>query len=176
MFPVPYDMYEIKKREQYFFDLETVDRLAGFLCGFEKPCCLCAPLVGAAAEERGVEVTVLDVDERFARLHGFVRFDLYRPTWLGNRFDIILCDPPFYKISLSQLFVALRTLSLNDFSQPLLLSYLVRREANVLKTFSPFSLRPTGYHPAYETVQRCERNDIQFYSNLPEQRLRQLKV
>lgn len=63
-----------------------------------------------------------------------------------------------------------------SFSQPLPSSYLVRREANILNTFSPFSLRPTGCRPGYETVQKCERNDIQFYSNLPEHRLRQLRI
>ena len=170
------NIYEIHEREQYFFDQATLDHLSGFLCLFAKPCCLCAPLLGAEVEKRGIEVAILDVDERFANLQGFVRFDLNRPTWLGTRFDVILCDPPFFKVSLSQLFAALRTLSLYDFRQPLLLSYLTRRETKVLNTFSPFSLRSTGYYPQYQTVKKCERNEIQLYSNLPKEKLTQLKA
>ncbi len=169
-------MYEIHKHEQYFFDQATLDHLSDFLCLFTTPCCLCAPLLGAEVEKRGIEVTILDVYERFSNLRGFAHFDLYRPKWLGTCFDIILCDPPFYKVSLSQLFVALRTLSLNDFRQHLLLSYLTRRETNVLGTFSKFSLRPTGYYPQYQTVKKCERNEVQFYSNLPSEKLAQLKA
>jgi len=169
-------MYEIHKHEQYFFDQATIDHLSDFLCLFTKPCCLCAPLLGKEVEKRGIKVTVLDVDDRFSNLRGFIHFDLYRPKWLGTRFDIILCDPPFYKVSLSQLFVALRTLSLNDFRQPLLLSYLTRRETNLLGTFSNFSLRSTGYYPQYQTVKKCERNEVQFYSNLPSEKHAQLRA
>jgi len=84
---------------------------------------------------------------------------------------VILCDPPFFNVSLSRLFTALRTLARNDFSQPLLVSYLVRRARNVIGTFAPFGLAPTGLHPEYVTVVNCDRNDIEFFSNLPEEKV-----
>ena len=161
-------MYERHENEQYFFDEKTLTKLTAFLADFQPLCCICAPLLGRRLQEAGVDVRILDIDERFADLPGFRRFDLYRPEWLGEEFKLIVCDPPFYNVSLSQLFAALRTLGLNDFRQPLLVSYLKRRESAILGTFAKFDLRPTGYMPSYQTVQDCERNDIEFYGNLPE--------
>src|SRR5262249_34989417 len=121
---------------------------------------------GQELVQRGVNVRILDIDERFAHLAGFRHFDIYRPEWLGEEFGLIVCDPPFYGASLSQLFAVIRMLSRNDYSQPLLLSYLVRRSANVTGTFARFNLEPTGYRPGYQTVQKAERNDIEFFGNL----------
>ena len=164
-------MYELHENEQYFYDASTLEQLADFLSGFENPCCLCAPLVGKTLASRGAKVSVLDIDERFASVTGFRRFDLFRPEWIGESFDVILCDPPFFKVSLSQLFFAIRLLSRHEYSQPLLISYLKRREANVMGTFTRFNLKPTGYFPAYQTVRSHAKNDIEFFSNLPEARV-----
>jgi hypothetical protein len=159
-------MYELHEHEQYFFDPPTLQHLADFVEGFERPCCLCAPLLGQELERRGLDVRVLDIDERFAHLKGFRRWDIYRPEWLGEEFGLIVCDPPFYNVSLSQLFSAIRLLSRHDYSQPLLVSYLVRRASSLMGTFARFGLEPTGYRPSYQTVQKVERNEIEFFDNL----------
>jgi hypothetical protein len=159
-------MQELHKNEQYYFDEPTLDHLSNFLAQWESPCCICAPMLGKRLAERGMNVTVLDIDERFASVPGFARYDIYRPHWLEREFDIIVCDPPFFNVSLSQLFDALRILSHYRFEQPLLISYLSRRANSILGTFHPFGLRPTGYFPGYVTVQRTERNEIEFFSNL----------
>jgi hypothetical protein len=114
-------------------------------------------------------VRILDIDERFDHLAGFRRYDIYRPEWLGEEFGLIICDPPFYGASLSRLFAAIRMLSRNDYAQPLLVSYLVRRSSNLMGTFARFGLQPTGYRPGYRTVQQAERNDIEFFGNLGEE-------
>jgi len=158
-------MYEIHANEQYFFDQPTLDRLCDLLIGFDRVCVLCAPRLGGALEQRGREVRTLDIDDRFEHLHGFLRWDLDRPEHLGERFDVILCDPPFFNVSLSQLFTAIRMLSGFDFTQKIAVSYLTRRAEAVLGTFAPFNLRPTGVHPGYVTVQQCAKNDIEFYAN-----------
>jgi hypothetical protein len=159
-------MEERHEREQYFFDPPTLDHLAAFVSTFDNPCCICTPLLAKAVVARGRPVRILDVDERFASLPGFIHYDLYRPTWLGERFDLIVCDPPFYGVSLSQLFTAIRTLARHDYAQPLLVAYLRRRSANLLGTFARFGLAPTGYCPGYQTVQACARNEIEFFGNL----------
>ena len=159
-------MQEKHEHEQYFFDKPTLDHLADFVVGYENPCCICAPLLGQELERRGVVVRTLDIDERFAHLRGFRRYDIFRPEWSGEEFGLIVCDPPFYRVSLSQLFHAMRLLSRNLYTQPLLVSYLVRRSANVNGTFARFNLQPTSYHPGYLTVQRTARNDIEFFGNL----------
>ncbi len=164
-------MYELHENEQYFFAEPTLAHLAGFLARFNAPCCLCAPLLGRRLAEQGVTVTILDIDERFATVRGFRRYNLYNPEWLDQEFDLIVCDPPFFNVSLSQLFTAIRLLSHHRFDQPLLISYLQRRSAAILGAFAPFGLQPTGYLPQYQTVQPVERNQIEFFGNLAAEQL-----
>jgi len=157
---------EDHEREQYFFDPPTLEHLATFAAGYERPCCVCAPMLGRALHARGIEAAVLDVDRRFADLPGFVEYDLARPVPVGASYGLILCDPPFFTVSLSALFRALRAIAGFDRSQPLLVSYLERREAALLRAFAPFGLAATGYAPAYLTVPGDDRNRIAFYGNL----------
>jgi hypothetical protein len=160
-------MEERHEREQYFFTPETTTRLADFAARFPTPCCLCTPSVGALLGERGVSVRVLDIDERFASARGFLRYDLYRPHRLDEQFGLILCDPPFAKVSLAQLFTAVRTLSQGRYGQPLLISYPRQRAVNLQGTFARFGLVPTGYCPRYQTVKALGPSDIEFFGNLP---------
>lgn len=167
-------MHENHQREQYFFDPPTLSRLADFVANWENPRTVCAPMLGKTLVERGVPVAILDIDTRFASLPGYRTYDLYRPEWIDAEFGLIVCDPPFFNVSLSQLFDAMRQLSHFRLDQPLLVSYLSRRAEALLGTFHPFGLRPTGYFPGYQTVQRCARNDIEFFSNIPADRLASL--
>jgi hypothetical protein len=161
-------MYERHEHQQYFFNDATLEHLAEFVGDFSNPCCLCAPLLGKTLVERGVATAILDTDERFSSVAGFQHYDLYRPVPLNHKFGLIVCDPPFFKVSLSQLFQTVRLLSQFDYTQPLLICYLRRRTSNIKGTFSRFNLQPTGYFPDYKTVQRSERNEIEFFSNLDE--------
>lgn len=167
-------MEERHDREQYFFDEPTIDRLATFLADWESPCCLCCPHVGKRLVERDVDVTILDIDERFSSLPGFCHFDLTQPEWLGKPFGIILCDPPFFNVSFSQLVSALRMLARNDFSQPLLVSYLTRRATAFESAFAPFGLMRTGFQPGYQTVVESPKNEIELWGNLNDEDRHQL--
>ena len=159
-------MEEKHKNEQYFFDSKTLQELTDFVAGWSKICCICCPMLGKSLAESGSDVSILDIDERFSDLPGFQRYDILEPKWLDKKFDIIICDPPFYNVSLYQLNYALRMLSQHDYSQPLMVSYLKRREKAVFRSFSDFNLEPTGYFPRYETVNECSRNEIEFFSNV----------
>src|SRR5262245_29477559 len=117
-------MDERHQYEQYFFAPDTLSRLTGFLARYDRVCVLCAPLLGQALATAGRKVRILDIDERFAAVPGFLRWDIHRPTPLGETFDVILCDPPFFNISLSRLFRAVRVLAQHRLDQPLLVSYL----------------------------------------------------
>jgi hypothetical protein len=159
-------MYERHEHEQYFWDEPTISHLADIAAQYPLPCCLCAPLLGQELEQRGVETRTLDLDTRFADLGGFREWNLYRPEWLGETFGLIVCDPPFFGVSLSQLFTAIRLLSRHDYAQPLLICYLSRRAINIQSTFWRFNLEPTGYEPGYRTVKDLDRNRIEFFGNL----------
>jgi|GEM_PF-1010075 len=167
-------MHERHEHEQYFFDQGTLDHLAAFASDWKSPCGLCAPMLGKRLAEEGVPVTILDIDSRFAGIPGYRRFDVYRPEWLGQEFDLIICDPPFFNVSLSQLFDAIRTLACNKFTQSILISFLSRRAPAIAGTFAPFEIRATGYFPSCQTVQKTEKNSIEFFGNLSIDQTRRL--
>jgi hypothetical protein len=159
-------MYELHKNEQYFFDDETLQHLTSLLIPFENICILCAPMLGLALSKAKKDVTILDIDDRFSAAKGYFNWNIYKPQWIEKTFDIIFCDPPFFNVSLSQLFKAIRMLSHNNFEQKLMMSYLSRRSSAITGSFHLFNLQPTGYYPSYVTVQKTEKNQIEIFSNL----------
>ncbi len=158
-------MQERRENEQYFFDRPTILVLADMLATFERPCVVCAPLVGIELEQRGKDVTILDIDERFRTCRGYVHWDLNRPVSLDRQFGVIFCDPPFFNVSLRQLFLALRLVAGYNLSQPMAVSFLERRAKRIMATFAPFALQPTAIRLGYRAVTACGRNEIRLFSN-----------
>lgn len=156
---------ERHEHEQYFFTDDTVREICDMLEGFEHPCVLCAPMVGAELARRGRRVRVLDIDARFSSVTGFVHWDIYRPQFPEERYDVVFCDPPFFRVSLSQLFFAIRLLARHDSNVPIAVTHLSRRMHAVMGTFAPFNLVPTGYRPRYVTVENMDRNSIEVFAN-----------
>jgi len=164
-------MLERHEIEQYFWDDRTLLHLSEQVQGFENPCCLCAPLLGRELAQHGQKCCVLDIDERFADVPGWARFDLYRPQWRPDEFGLIVCDPPFWKVSLSQLFGAISILAHHNPAQPLLISYPKRRSFNICGTFSRFGLQPLAgdqWRAGYRTIPERdrERDGVIFFSNV----------
>lgn len=160
-----YTLQENRLNEQCFFDRETLVTLADWLERFKQPCLLCAPMLGWELHRRGRSVRVLDIDERFADLPGFRRWNLRRPEFTGEKYDLVLCDPPFFGVSLQQLNQALRVLCGYDPNRLVAVTYLVRRERAFLSALAPFGLRATGFQPAYEHVRAAERTTVNLYAN-----------
>ncbi|MBY9006092.1 MAG: hypothetical protein KGD63_04985 [Candidatus Lokiarchaeota archaeon] len=170
-------MDELHENEQYFFEKNTEIRLFNFLKEFENPCLLCAPKMGEIFARNAIKCSILDIDKRFSNISSFQYFDITRPNWIaGNKFGIIFCDPPFFNIKLSQLLRAIKLLSQFDFSQFIFISYLVRRSQKFLNIFNSFNLKPSGFFPIYKYVEKCKRNKIEFYTNLPKELLNRLKI
>lgn len=160
-------MEERHENEQYFFDARTVNRLADSLEAYQAPCCLCTPMVGRELARRGVDVRLLDFDERFEAVPGFRYFNLTRPRWVGESFGVILFDPPFFNAApVGHLLDVIRGLSRYDCRQSLLISWPTRRSGSLLKAFQQFELEPTGYRPGYLSVENEGKNEIEFYGNL----------
>ncbi|MEM8560315.1 MAG: RNA 2'-phosphotransferase [Bacteroidota bacterium] len=154
-------------REQYFFDVATRDALVEALVDYDHVCCLCAPTLAEALAKRGQQATLLDLDERFAHVAGFRRYDLTRPDWIETQFDVIVSDPPFFTVSLTQLHRALAMLAHHRVEMPVLVAYLTRRDRKLLTTFAALGFCPTGFFPSYATVADTEKNEIQFYGTAP---------
>jgi len=163
-------MQELHENEQYFFSEQSLQQFAALLEPFLNPCILCAPTLAQTLQKiAGSQKTIcaLDIDARFEKsLPGLRLWNLYKPTRIEETFDVIFCDPPFFNCSLSQLFSAIRLLSNFDYSQPIMICYLRRREQALLGTFAKFRIEPTGIFASYKTVQDCEKNQIQLYSNI----------
>jgi hypothetical protein len=154
---------ENRQREQCFFDAATVREWAAVAALFDNPCLLCAPTVGA--ECRDLRAATLDVDTRFAVVPGFRSWDLKSPAHLNDRFGVILCDPPFFSVSLGQLARAIDVLAQFDREQPIAVTYLKRREMRLLEALERFGVAPTGSRPGYKTVDNTGRNEIEVYAN-----------
>jgi len=95
---------------------------------------------------------VLDIDNRFSNLPGFVHWNMYRPAALHTKPDLLLCDPPFKTVKLDQLYRAYMALLHGDPTVPVVMSWLSRRESALLGTLHPFNLQPTGFYPGYVSV------------------------
>lgn len=156
---------EIKENEQYFFDAPTVEHLADFAEMYEHPCILCAPTLGRELVRRGKTPAILDIDERFQATPGFRKFDIKRPVYTSEVYDIVIVDPPFFNVSLSQLFHALRVLTHYDFEHPVLVTYLARRAHAFKAAMKPFKFEEVGFAPQYESVVPGPKNDIVFFAN-----------
>ncbi len=168
-------MDERRENEQYFFTENSIRKISEFLTQWDSIACLCAPKIGTFLSEQNIDVTILDIDRRFSDLRGFHYFDISSPEWIDRRFDIIICDPPFFNVSLTQLFKAIRSLSHHEFSQNLFISYLERRAASFVSSFSKFNLQPISYFPEYDTLQDIPKNKIQFFSNVDQDQLDPLR-
>lgn len=159
-------MHEDHQKEQYFFNPQTIQQLTDLLEPYASPCCLCSPMIARERAARGGGVRLLEVDTRFADVPGFRRWDLYRPQPLDERFDAILCDPPFHKVRLSQLFTALRVLCQGRYDVPIFLCHLERRSADVCGALALFGLRPTEIRPGYISVKPIPENRVVLYTNV----------
>ena len=154
--------------EQFFFDKPALVRLAELASFYENPCCLCTPAVGQELTDRGRNVRVLDIDERFAYLPGYRRFDLYEPEDFGEKYDLIICDAPLFTIPMSQLFDVIKMLSQNDYTQQMIVTYKTEFAPAILEAFTPFGLESTGYYPPY-LIDMSQRI-VEFFGNLGPER------
>merc|ERR1711879_1051843 len=115
-------------------------------------CLLCCPSVAAQIEINGGVTNaykLLEFDERFSKARNFIKWNLYRPTAVGEIFDLIMCDPPFDKVSVSQLYKAFRTLGAFGRNGPrVLIVFPERHESSLLATFAEIELRraPNEWH------------------------------
>lgn len=155
---------EKHEAERSFFDHETIEELADLVDCFENPCCVRTPMLAQALLERGREVALFDVNERFTSLPGFRKWDLERPLYLNEEFDFVICDPSFHNVSLRQLFHALRTLTHFRYDQPLAITYLTRRKGPFLRAMADFNLADTGYRPGYASVEETP-DEISLFAN-----------
>ena len=70
-------MEEMHENEQYFFTPKFLKWFADTIDDFfhdKKVCCICCPSLGVELASRGVDVKILDIDERFEMLRKYTSF------------------------------------------------------------------------------------------------------
>lgn len=158
---------ENHKNEQYFFTDNTREKIVEIASKYAKICCISCPSVGEELENRGCDVTILDIDMRFNYLSGFKYWDIKVPTYIESQFDLIIMDPPFFNVSMTEIRKALKMLTHYDVSNTkLMISYLTRREKALISGLKIFKLKPMGFIPEYNTVDVTDpKREIMFYGN-----------
>lgn len=154
--------------EQYFWTEDTVQRLIKSLEFMPDCCCLTTPSLGVGFYQQGREEVVLDIDDRFAYLPRFRYFDIRYPTNtnLTENFRIIVMDPPFFYISMDQLYQAVMTITKDRTDIKLMIGFLKREEKALLEAFKAFNLRETNFPLEYATVRPNKWRNYALYSNI----------
>ncbi|KAL2634209.1 hypothetical protein R1flu_005688 [Riccia fluitans] len=156
--------------EQYFWTRSTVDALCRALT-FESALCCLSTLSIAQAFWVQVDrcVPLLDIDTRFSYLPGFRYWDLRDipslPIDEGEAFRVLVFDPPFFYISMNDLHRAVLAVCKGNTKTRLLIGFLVREEANLLKVFKDFNLVRTKFVLEYATVKPNKWRNYALYSN-----------
>ncbi|KAG6542638.1 hypothetical protein Mapa_015969 [Marchantia paleacea] len=157
--------------EQYFWTTSTVDALCRALTFEPALCCLSTPSIAQAfwiQDDRAV--TLLDIDTRFNYLPGFRFWDLRHlpsvPIGEAETFRVLVFDPPFFYIPMEDLHRAVLEVCKGDTSTRLLIGFLVREEANLLKVFQQFRLLKTKFTLEYATVKPNKWRNYALYSNV----------
>jgi hypothetical protein len=86
---------------QYFFTKDTTNQLSDLCIGYTA--CLVVPSIAVCAYEQNKNIVLFEMDNRFRQYKGmkFVKYDLHKGLntltnrKYGNKFNTILCDPPF---------------------------------------------------------------------------------
>jgi len=161
---------ERRDLEQYFWNQGTVERLMKALEYTGDCCCLTTPTLAHKMHETGREETLLDIDTRFEYLPKYRYWDILKPAPVdagnGKPFHIIVFDPPFFYISLAQLYTAVLEVCKNDTSTKLMLGFLKREEPALLKTFAAFNLKRTNFVLEYATVKENKWTNYCLFSNV----------
>lgn len=153
--------------EQYFFTDDTRNKIVDIALKYDKVCCICCPTIGEELENHGHDVTILDIDIRFNYLSGFQYWDIRTPTYIDDKFDLIIMDPPFFNVSMTEIRKSLQMLTHYDISNTkLMISYLTRREKALISGLKVFKLKPMDFIPEYNTVDVTDpKREIMFYAN-----------
>jgi hypothetical protein len=153
--------------QQYMFHESCLTALADLVDGYQNPCCLCTPTLGRKLAQRGRVVRVPDVDDRFADLPGFRRFDVHAPENIDEAFDVIISDVPFLDFPLARMFDLIAKLSQGNFNQKLLMTYASQAGWKLVDSFQPFGIVATGYYPPYAL--EPDQKFVEFFGNLGEE-------
>ena len=157
---------EIKEWEQYFFTEKVLIDIVDALEYEENILCLCTPAVADAFWRlKNKKIICLDIDKRFDYLPGFIYFDLLKPHDIGFKPNVIIVDPPFFKINLLDLLNTIEFLTSKDKKTKLIFAFVKREQKFLLYNFENYNLQITKYKLEYRSVDATKWDNYGLYTN-----------
>lgn len=159
----PFTPHPDGRREQYFFDDETCRWLFNRLGDSRDVLCLCCPRLAWEFHVRGDRrnVTLMDCDERFSSIPGFVPVDLSIESVPEGKWDAVVWDPPALRFAPETIITRLGELAVA--ADLLLLAYPQDLYTRISGKLSPLGMQELSRRPAYQVRNRFNRNRMRFY-------------
>lgn len=190
----PFPETELREIEQYFFSENVIINIVEALEYEENIICLGTPAVADGFFKfKNRRVLCLDVDTRFSYLPGYKYFDMLKPTEIyeeeqnsenseisqnsENIFkpNVLIIDPPFFKMNLLDLFNCVEFLTKGDKSAKILFAFVQREERALLNIFKAYHLQRTKFKLEYRHVDPTKWDNYALYSNCEFSRIKFLK-
>ena len=162
-------LVENRDNEQFFWTSDTVKRIMKATEYMYECCCFTTPSLAHAYHEQGREEKLLDIDERFAYLPRFEKFDIkdpHEPEEGAGAFSVIVIDPPFFVTSLQELFDATNVITGHDYSTKIIIGFLIRYEKTLLEVFKPYGISETSASLEYAHIKPNKWRNFALYSNI----------
>lgn len=158
---------EVRENEQYFFSENVISNLVETLNYEKEIICLGTPAVAHGFWElKGRNVLCLDIDERFNYLPGYKNFDILNPSNdVTVKPDVIVIDPPFFKINLNDMYNCVEKLTNGDKKTKILFVYVQREDRALLNIFKSYNLQLTRFKMEYRYVDASKWSNYSLYSN-----------
>lgn len=159
---------ELRELEQYFFSDSVLNTMIEAFQYENNILCLCTPSVADAfwhLKQR--EVLCLDLDDRFNYLPKYIKYDVSNPKMLDDGFvpDLIIVDPPFFKMNLLSLFNCIELLTGGNKKTKIVFAYVIREEKSLLNIFKEYQLKLTKFPLEYRAVDRSKWSNYGIYTN-----------
>jgi len=159
---------EKRELEQFFWTSDTVKKLLTACQYITECCCFTTPSLAEGFKNVGRDEKLLDIDERFSYLPRFERFDIknpHLPEGSGD-FNVIVIDPPFFNVTIKQLFEATNIITNNNYKTNIIIAFLVRYEYPLLETFKPYGISETSASLEYAHIKPNKWRNFKLYSNI----------
>lgn len=155
-----------KKFEQFFWTIETVQRLVK---SFEytymgERCCLTTPSLAHAWYIQGQDEVCLDIDERFQYLPKYHFYDVREPRKIEGEFRIIILDPPYFVVPIEEFRKAVDVITDHKYDTKII--FLKREEKRLLSAFDDYKLKPTKFPLEYASIKPSKWSNFCLYSNV----------
>jgi hypothetical protein len=158
---------ELRQIEQYFFSENVIRNICDALEYEEKILCLGTPAVADGFYKiKNKSVLLLDIDNRFDYLPGYIYFDILKYQDIKiDKPNILIIDPPFFKLSLVDLYNCVESLTEGDKKTKIIFAYVHREEKALLNIFKAYKLQLTKFKLEYRYVEPNKWENYSLYSN-----------